>query len=137
MGVREQIQKAIDKKRAEIAEIDRQRLAAEHHIRGLEEALKAVPRDAATNGEVTLREGSAPALVREFLTLAKRPAHITELVAALGKEPSHDNRVSLASTLSTYARQGKVFVKTKPNTFGLIGMEEKSREEKASPEGEA
>lgn len=125
MGPREVILKAIEKKRTEKSEHDRQSLACEHHIKGLEEALKALPKEDSTSAvepEATLREGSGAALARDYLAKVGHPVHISELVPAIGKENTHQNRVSLASTLATYARAGKIFIKAKPNTFGLIGM---------------
>src|ERR1700694_1941733 len=94
MGAREQILKAIEKKRAEAAEHERLRLAAEHHVKGLEEALKALPKEGGgANGEaVMLREDSGPAKARDFLQKLGRPAHIAELVEGIGREPSHENK---------------------------------------------
>ncbi|HUP61969.1 MAG TPA: hypothetical protein VNA69_16300 [Thermoanaerobaculia bacterium] len=129
MGAREQIEKQLSKKRTERAELQRdfekKMNLAEGHIEGLEAALKALPKDLTTNGDVALREGGGAAMARDFLRTHGRPAHITEIVTGIGKEPTHKNKVSLASVMSTYARQGKVFTKVpgKPNTFGLVGVE--------------
>jgi hypothetical protein len=131
MGAREQIEKQLAKKRAERAELQRdfeKRLnLADGHIEGLEAALKALPKDGVIpGGEVALRDGGGAALARDFLQTLGRPAHIAEIVVGIGKDSTHRNKVSLASVMSSYARQGKVFTKVpgKPNTFGLIGAEE-------------
>lgn len=42
--------------------------------------------------------------------------------------------MSLAGTLSGYARDGKVFTKTAPNTFGLLEFKSVQREEEELPE---
>jgi hypothetical protein len=128
MGPREQILKAIDKKRAERFDIEReflQRLSlVDGHIEGLEAALKSLPKEVTPNVDATsLRENSSVAQARDFIKKEGKPVHIATLVAGIGKEPTHQNKVSIASSLSAYARRGQIFTKTAPNTFGLIGMD--------------
>jgi hypothetical protein len=57
-----------------------------------------------------------------------------EILKALGKPSDKEHRMSLAGTLSGYARDGKVFTKTAPNTFGLLEFKSVQREEEELPE---
>jgi hypothetical protein len=54
------------------------------------------------------------------LKAAGAPLTIVDILKAVGKPQDKKHRISLAGTLSGYARDGKVFTKTAPNTFGLI-----------------
>jgi hypothetical protein len=60
------------------------------------------------------------AKARDAIKTAGAPMTVTDLLKAIGKSQDKKHRISLAGTLSGYARDGKVFVKTAPNTFGLI-----------------
>lgn len=121
MGVRENFQKLIGKKQQEVAELELRIREAKAYIQALEDSMKLLPRDTGANVEVdhTLRPDSTLAKARDAIRTAGAPLPISDLLKALGKTPDKKSRVSLAGTLSSYARAGKVFTKTAPNTFGL------------------
>ena len=123
MGYRENLSRLIEKKEQELSNLE---MAAAHlraYIEGLNDALKALPKESAGGPQErphVLRPNSALAKAREALVRAKQPLYIDDLLLAVGKEVTPENRVSLAGTLSSYVRGGKVFTKTAPNTFGLV-----------------
>lgn len=122
MGTRENLQKLISKKQEEISALELKITETRAYIQGLQDSMKMLPRDPAGATEYSLREGSALAKARDAIRATGTPLTVLELLKAIGKSQDKKNRVSLAGTLSGYAREGKVFVKTAPNTFGLIEL---------------
>jgi hypothetical protein len=122
MGIRKNLQKLIAKKQEENVSLERQIMENKAYIQGLQDSMKFLPRDGSGIAEYTLREGSALAKTRDVLKAAGTPLPIAEILKALGKPQDIAHRTSLAGTLSGYARDGKVFAKTAPNTFGLIEL---------------
>lgn len=120
MGIRENLQKLVSKKLEEISALELQVKEAYAYIQGLQDSMKLLPRDASNGAEYTLRDGSALAKTRDVLKAAGAPLPIADILKALGTPQDKKHRISLAGTLSGYARDGKVFTKTAPNTFGLI-----------------
>ena len=120
MGIRENLQRLVTKKQEEIASLELKITEARAYIQGLQDSIKLLPRDGNGIAEYALREGTALAKTRDLLKTAGTPLTIVEILKGLGKPQDKSNRISLAGTLSGYARDGKVFVKTAPNTFGLI-----------------
>jgi len=122
MGLRENFQKLINKKLQEVAELELRIREAKAYIQGLEDSMKLLPRDVNSTVEHVLRPDSSLAKTRDAIKTAGAPMPIADILKAIGKPQDKKHRVSLAGTLSGYARQGKVFTKTAPNTFGLIEL---------------
>ena len=122
MGLRENFQKMIDKKQQEIRGLEMQLLEANAYIQALQDSMKLLPRDTGDTSETEhiLREGSTLAKTRDLLKHTGAPLPISEILKLLGKPQDKKHRISLAGTLSGYARKGRVFTKTAPNTFGLV-----------------
>jgi hypothetical protein len=122
MGLRGNFQKLIDKKQQEIRNLEIQLREASAYIQALQDSMKLLPRDAETGTETEhdLREGSTLAKTRDLLRHSGTSMPIAEILKLLGKPLDKKHRISLAGTLSSYARKGRVFNKTGPNTFGLI-----------------
>jgi hypothetical protein len=122
MGLRENFQKLIDKKQQEIRAFEMQVREASAYIQALQDSMKLLPRDPEINSatEHVLREGSTLAKTRDLLRKSGTPLPISEILKLLGKPQDTKHRISLAGTLSGYARKGRVFTKTAPNTFGLL-----------------
>jgi len=121
MGLRENFQKLIDKKQQEIRSLEMQMREASAYIQALQDSMKLLPRDADTpEAEHTLREGSTLAKTRDLLRHTGSAMPIGEILKVLGKPMDKKHRVSLAGTLSGYAKKGRIFTKTAPNTFGLV-----------------
>lgn len=121
MGLRENFQKLIDKKQQEIRDLEIQIREATAYMQALQDSMKLLPREGdSIDAEHELREGSTLAKTRDLLRHSGAPLPIAEILKLLGKGQDKKHRISLAGTLSGYARKGKVFTKTAPNTFGLI-----------------
>jgi len=126
MGIRENLQKLINKKLEENMSLERQVMENKAYIQGLQDSMKLLPRDGSAAADYILREGSALAKTRDVLKAAHIPLPIADILKALGKPQDKKHRISLAGTLSGYARSGKVFTKTAPNTFGLLEFKAQS-----------
>jgi hypothetical protein len=121
MTPRDELQKRIERKRADISNIKSQLRDAEVYIQALEEAIKLLPRESPdTEPPTALRPGSQVARARDILMEHGKPMHVQELVKALGKEPDHNNRAALSGSLSAYVRKHEIFTRPSPNTFGLV-----------------
>ncbi len=134
MGIRENLQKLVAKKLEEISSLELKIKEANAYIQGLQDSIKLLPRDASNGAEYTLRDGSALAKTRDVLKAAGAPLPIADILKALGTPQDKKHRISLAGTLSGYARDGKVFTKTAPNTFGLIEFRTVQSNEDEIPE---
>jgi hypothetical protein len=92
------------------------------------DSLKLFPKDGETEGDSVsvLRAGSQLAAARDAIRVAGHPLHISDLLTAIGKEPTKANKLSLSGSLGDYVRKQLVFTRPKPNTFGLKEMEDDS-----------
>lgn len=135
MGLTQDIERLIQEKESEISklkhgmtEINIKIEAAKAYIQGLRDILPRAQKEGerAKRARVAppseLRSGSAPALVKELLESRGAPLHIGQIVESIGKENTKENRVSLGSTLARYVRDGVIFTRPAPNTFGLKEM---------------
>ena len=135
MGVRESLQKLIDRKLAEIDKLEAQLRDARVYVQAVQDSFKLIPKE--ENGEVASRElrpGSALAQVQEFLKQEGAPQHISTILEFLGKPMDKQSRVSLSGSLGGYARDRKIFTKTGPNTFGLIEFDSRVEGEERQPD---
>ena len=124
-SLRDEIGKRIERKQQEIKELELQVREAYAYIQGLQEMTKLLPKDNATDGAagaVTLRPGSDMAKAQEAIRRAGAPLHLLEILKVLGKGMDKKSRVAVGGSLARYARNRQVFIKTHPNTFGLLGL---------------
>lgn len=129
MGARESLQKLVDRKVAEIGRLEQELRDAKVYIQAIQDSLRLLPKE--LNGsaiERELRPGTALAKVQEFLKVTGASQHIDQILLALDKPNTKQNRVSLIGSLSGYVRDGRIFTKTAPNTFGLLEFEISGRE---------
>lgn len=40
----------------------------------------------------------------------------------MGRPLTSQNKISVGGSISNYVRRGEIFIRTAPNTFGLVGM---------------
>lgn len=126
MGIRENFQKLIERKQAEIRELEMRIREAHSYLQALQDSAKLLPKDAdnklvASSG-TGLRPGTALAKVRDIIKESGAPMHVNDILVSLGSPVDVKHRVSLVGTLGSYSRKGKVFTRTAPNTFGLIEL---------------
>ena len=129
MGIREEIQKKLDKKEEEKWNLLDQVRACDIYITSLQDVLKMLPREAEPGKERSLRPGTAVSLARDAIRKAGKPLHIGLLLEALGKTDAKKHRLALSGSLATYVRRGEIFTRPEPNTFGLIEFRENAKEE--------
>jgi hypothetical protein len=131
MGLREDIIRRIEKKQQELTEKEMafalDRAGAQAYIQAMQDMLKSLPKDAGEapaprSAEQVLRPGSAVAQARDAIRAAGRPLHINDIIRAMGRPLGQQARVSLGGSISNYVRRGEIFIRTAPNTFGLLGM---------------
>jgi hypothetical protein len=124
MGVREEIQKRIDRKRSEINDLQAKMRDAEIYIQALEDTIKILPRDAGTSEffSADLRTGSKVARARDYLLRRGNPRQIMDILEGIGEAPTKENRAALSGSLSAYVRKGEVFSRPAPNVFGLLEL---------------
>lgn len=120
MGVRTQLEKKIEAQEKEIDNLKAEIQRKESFLSGLKEALKLLPREDSEVSSQELRPGSDLAKASELLKQAGHPLHISEILKGLGKEVNKNTRASLSGSMGTYARKREIFVKSGPNTFGLV-----------------
>jgi len=126
MDARKDIESRIGRERQKITELQKQIESTESFIRGLQEALKILPRDGtirSSRRSMTIRQGSDVAKIRDLIRKNGGPMHIGELVTGIGRQDTKANRMSLSGSLGRYVRRNSVFCRTGPNQFSLIDME--------------
>jgi hypothetical protein len=132
MGLREEIQKKLDKKEEEKWILLEQIHACDIYISSLQDVLKMMPRELEPGKERSLRPGTAVALARDAIRKAGKPLHISELLIALGKTDAKNSRLALSGSLATYVRRGEIFTRPEPNTFGLIECQQNADDNDAA-----
>lgn len=131
MSLQSEIEKKIEKKNQEIAGLEAQIRESKAFVQGLQEALRSVQRDSGLGRTVSMprakqfRDGSDMAKARDYILSIGKPAPIADLLIGIGKEPTQKNIKSVAGALNNYAREGRVFVRTAPNTFFLLELQPK------------
>jgi hypothetical protein len=125
MYLRKEFEKRIERKREEIAVLEKQLSEAKAYLMALEDSVKLVSKagENEDGNTVNLRPGSDLAKAREFLQGVGKPAHLSKIVEGIGKELNKANRVSLSGSISGYVRKGVIFTRPAPNTFGLVEFE--------------
>lgn len=129
MGFREDLGRRIEKKRAEIATLEDELKTAKTYLQAFEDMYKLASRDLAStseNGTIdpSFRDGSMTGLAYEAIKRAGRPLHVNDLLPAIGRVVTRQDRSAISGTLGAYVRDGKVFTRPAPNTFGLIEFSE-------------
>lgn len=126
MGARESFQKLIDKKKAEIDNLEQQLRDARIYIQAIQDSLRLLPKEENGQSSTTkeLRVGSNLALVQEYLKRKGSPQHISTILQFLGKPNDKSNRLSLVGSLGAYVREKRIFTRPGPNIFGLFEFED-------------
>jgi hypothetical protein len=124
MDIKKELDRKIEKKRQEIADLEKQLAEGRAYLQALEDTMKLLPKDSVINRQFVLRTGSVLAKVQEVLKKRGSPLHIEDILKQIGQPNDKKQKLSLSGSLATYARDGKVFTRgPAPNTFGLIDFE--------------
>jgi hypothetical protein len=73
-------------------------------------------------GEDAPGDRSMAEIARDIIITRQHSVHITELLRAMGRELTRENKVSLTSVLAAYVRRGEIFTRLGPNQFGLLEL---------------
>ena len=122
MALRDELQKRIERKRSEMVGFEKQLGEARVYIQALEDTLKLLPResDEGFDAAKVLRTGSAVAQAKDVLQRAGHPLHVIDLLKAMGRDDTRNNRTGLSGSISAYVRRREIFTRTAPNTYGLV-----------------
>lgn len=138
MSIRQDFERRIAKKQQEITELELQIRDARSYMQALQDSLRLIPRDGIEHegSNSGLRPGTGLFKAREILLKAGKPLHINDILTALGRPADKKNRLSVSGSLSSYARQNEIFIRTAPNTFGLRELQQPSEEDLPETFGE-
>lgn len=130
MKMADKIQKQISKKKedvslleVEISKLQSKIIEANGVITGLDTALQLIPKEPSANNfqrDISnLRSGSD--VEKAYLYISERGAsvRIEDILEGIGKENTKKTRQALAGQLSYNFRDGRIFTRPAPNTFGL------------------
>lgn len=131
MQIKREIDRRIEKKRQEIAELKQQLGTAETYLGALLDMAKLLPKEG--DKETILRAGSDLAKARDFIKTLGQPCHVNAILAGIGKDINKSNKISLSGSLGSYVRKGVIFTKPAPNTFSLIELENSDEKIQADP----
>jgi hypothetical protein len=126
MGARDSVQRLIDRKLQEIAELEKQIEMARVYLQALQDSMKALPRETPTSGDAnsapSLRPGTLLAKAKDAILQNGKPMYIEDILESIGIENTKAARVSLVGSLGNYVRKQVIFTRPGPNIFGLVGM---------------
>lgn len=140
MSDRKAIEDRIRRKTNEVAALEEKLKAAKVYLKALNDVLGIMQNeDGDDAGETKLRKGSLVDQAREIILERGLPVHIDDLLRAMGKEVTRDSKGSLNGSLAAYVRNGEIFVRTAPATYGLSELghshDNDDEEEDAPPSG--
>lgn len=132
MSARSEIEKKIERKNQEIAALETQIKEGRSYILGLQDALKVLPRDSTPSSNSdnrSLRTGSDVAKAEQLILREGKPLYIVKIIEGIGKEATKSNVRSLSGAINAYVREGRIFTRPKPNTYGHVSFAPSSPEE--------
>jgi len=135
MSTRKKIERMIEEKTHEIEHYKNMIREAEIYLQALQDALRLLPRmetDSELATDMRLQEGSYAHKIYDLLKKENGPLHIKEILNKLQIPFNNKTRSSVVGSLGPYIRSGRIFTKTAPNTFWLVGM---PYDRAGSPEG--
>ena len=132
----------IKRKTKDLQELESKRLEMDFQIRethgaisALEEAMKHFPKEEIDGDPArSLRVGGQVHRIYEILKKHGKPMHITEILEKLGKDTDTSTQQATGSQLNSYVRDGRIFSRDTPNTFGLKEWKGSTNNPPTSPE---
>src|SRR5262245_48787520 len=114
MSFRAEIQRMLERKEEDIRELQVQIDHARVYVQALKDTLRRLPEtdDGQDSSQPTLRPGSGLEKAQAVLRAAGKPLHISDLTNRMGGEFTGTKVNGLVSSLTTYAKKGKIFTKT-------------------------
>ncbi len=142
MNTPKKVQNQLKRKTKDLQELESTRLAidiqisaARGAISALEEVMKHFPKeDGGGDPARSLRAGGQVHRIYIILKEYGKPMHIKEILEKLGKDTDNKTQQATGSQLNSYVRQGKIFSRDMPNTFGLKEWRGSTNNSPTSPE---
>jgi len=123
MSEKRKIEAKLNQKEKEIQSLTQKIKDAKVYAKALRDVLSLINKDDSENcSESKLKSGSAVAQAKQIIIDQGEPVHIDNILRAMGKEVTRDVKSSLTSSLAAYVRRKEIFVRTAPNTFGLLEL---------------
>jgi hypothetical protein len=123
------------KKLIEVQSLEEKLRTAKVYVQALQDVMKALGGEPEEGRpQRAPKAGSGVSQARDAILKAGRPVHISDLLAAMGKEETREGRASLTSSLAAYVRRGEIFTRPAPNTFGLVELGHDSIADEEPPE---
>jgi hypothetical protein len=131
MSEHRKIEDRLRKKEQEVAALEDKLRAGRIYIQALRDILKMLGdgNESESETDSILRSGSAVDQARSVIIERKKPVHIDDILAALGRDVTREAKASLTSSLAAYVRRGEIFTRPAPNTFGLSELGHRSVDE--------
>ena len=114
------LEERIRKKEQEIRQFQHQIDAAQEFVRATREALALFLKADKAHPNEGMRRGGSASKTLQYLKKEGQARHIGDIVVGIGRKNDTKNRSAVAAQLSQYVRDGKLFTRPVPNTFGLI-----------------
>ena len=124
MNLRAKLEQRVRDKQAEIHSLEVALQEARAYLQATRDALRMLPKGGeekiSPNSDSSIRTGTMLEHAFKVLKQRGKPMQAMELLKAMKKEQNQQNRQSLVGSIGAYARKGQLFVRTAPNTFGLL-----------------
>jgi hypothetical protein len=123
MSLKIKLEKRIKDKEAEVQSLEMQLREARIYVQAMQDMYRLLQKsngDRYPSNGVSIRPGTILEQVITVLKQSGKSMKIMDILKALGKEANSQNRQSLVGSLNTYAKKNHFFVRTGPNTFGLL-----------------
>lgn len=124
MSAQREIEKKIRQKEEEIRELEQRLYQARAYADAMRESLRLITKASDLSMSDTIRAGSLVDQARAFLKRTGKAVHVDKILQGIGKENTKQNKVALSGSLGHYTRQGIIFTRPAPNTFGLKEFED-------------
>lgn len=127
MSLRQKLERKLKEKQQEIQELEDALHAARAYVQAMQDTLKIVQKEgdvgtieSDVEDQVVLKAGSSVEAAVKVLRENGSAMQIMDLLKAMGREQTPENRASLVSSLASYVRRGTIFTRPAPNTYGLV-----------------
>lgn len=120
--VRKKLEDKIRKERQAVEDHKATLAEAMARLSGYKDAIKLLDKDSDNNSEPELRHGSELHKIRDAMMAMGIPLTLSQMLEVLGEQDNPLKRNSVRGSVGRYARDGKIFVQTAPNTFGLLEL---------------
>lgn len=121
-GVRKKLEDKLRKERESLDDLKAELANAMARLSGYKDVLRILEKETEEGAEPELRPGSELFKIRDAIRAMGQPLSLAQMLEVLGEQDNASKRNSVRGSVSRYAREGKIFVQTAVNTFGLLEL---------------